>query len=627
VTDGYHDALGAWRSMSEATRAAIHAAMGVDPSVPADAGASAAASDVFVLRAGETRALPGPAELTLEDGTRLRVERALPADLPLGYHTLRVADAAEAAHVIVSPGRCHLPADLSAWGWAAQLYSARSAASWGIGDLADLARLGRWAASLGAALTLVNPLVAPLPALPQQASPYYPSSRRYRNPLYLRIEEIPGAADVADVERLAAEGRALNAERRIDRDRVYRLKLAALEALWPRVGGGAAFDRYAAEAGPGLEEFAIFQALAERHGGAGWRVWPAEYHRPDAPGTRRFAHESRDRVRFHQWIQWLIDAQLARAAAACPVMQDLPIGFDPDGADAWAWQDLIATGASVGAPPDLYIPLGQDWGLPPFIPHRLRAAGYAPFIQTIRATLQHAGGLRIDHVMGLFRLFWVPWGSGAAEGGFVRYAAGDLLAIVALESHRARAVVVGEDLGTVEAGVRERLAEHDVLSYRVVWFEPDPPAAFPRGAMAAVTTHDLPTIAGLWTGADLEAQRRCGLQPNETAVEAMRTGLATLTGLAGEAPVPNVIERTHALLAEVPSVIVTATLEDALAIEERPNMPSTTDQWPNWSLALPGGLEGLEQAPLARTIAAALTAGRRARPRADVRAAARPTSA
>ncbi len=211
---------------------------------------------------------------------------------------------------------------------------------------------------------------------------------------------------------------------------------------------------------------------------------------------------------------------------------------------------LFATGATVGAPPDRYVRAGQDWGLPPFIPHRLRAAGYEPFIQTMRAAFRHARGLRIDHVMGLFRLFWVPRGLAPAEGGFVRYPGDDLLAIVALESQRARAVVVGEDLGTVETGVRERLAEHDVLSYRVVWFEADPPATFPRGAMAAVTTHDLPTIAGLWTGADLEVQRRCGLQPNESAVEATRTRLGAMTSLARGAPVPEVIERAHALLAQ-----------------------------------------------------------------------------
>jgi 4-alpha-glucanotransferase len=627
VTDGYEDALHTWCPTSETTRAAIHAAMEVDPRA-ARGGASAPSPGVVVLRRGQTPALAGPAELTLEDGARLRVERALPPDLPLGYHTARLDDGSGDVRLIVSPGRCHLPEDLSLWGWAAQLYAARSAQSWGIGDLGDLGQLARWATSLGAGLVLVNPLAAPRPSEPQQPSPYFPSSRRYRNPLYLRVEAIEGAAGSADVERLAAEGRALNAERRIDRDRVYGLKLRALEALWSRFGGHAAFDRYVAEQGAALHDFATYQALAEHHGGAGWTAWPAEHRRPEAPDVRRFAESRRARVRFHQWLQWLLDTQLAHAGAACPLMQDLPVGFDPDGADAWAWQDLIATGATVGAPPDRYVRLGQDWGLPPFIPHRLRAAGYEPFIQTIRAAFRHAGGLRIDHVMGLFRLYWVPRGLTPREGGYVRYPADDLLAIIALESHRARALVVGEDLGTVEAGVREQLAEHGALSYRVLWFEDAPPARYPRRAMAAVTTHDLPTIAGAWSGADLEAQRRCGLEPNETAMDGLRARLAELTGRAPGTAVADVIARIHARLAEAPSVIVTATLEDALAVEERPNMPSTTDQWPNWSLALPGGLESLERSPLARAIASALQEHRPARPRLATPAAeARPRSA
>jgi len=625
VTDGYHDTVGGWHPTPAATRAAIHAAMHVDP-VHGDLETAAERRSVLVLRAGDVPPeISYPAEVTLEDGTRLRLQRAWPPDLPPGYHTLREVDDTSLP-LIVSPGRCHRPFDLWGWGWAAQLYATRSSASWGIGDLADLGRLGRWATGLGASLVLVNPLAAPLPSAPQPPSPYFPSSRRYRNPLYLRIEEVPGATGLVDVERLAAAGHALNAERRIDRDRVHRLKLAALEAVWAGGVTAGAFDRYVAAEGGDLEDFATFQTLAEHHGGAGWRAWDADFRRPDASEVRRFAQTRRERVRFHQWVQWLIDQQLARAGAACPLMQDLPIGFDPDGADAWTWQDLIATTASVGAPPDRYVRRGQDWGLPPFIPHRLRAVGYTPFIQTVRAALRHAGGLRIDHVMGLFRLFWIPSGLTPVEGGYVRYPADDLLAIVALESQRAGAMIVGEDLGTVEPGVRERLAAHAILSYRVMWFEEDPPARFPRQAMAAVTTHDLPTINGLWTGLDLEAQRHCGLEPNATATDAIRTRLRALTGLPASAPVIDVIERTHARLAEAPSLLVTATLDDALAVEERPNMPSTIEEWPNWSLALPGGLEALECAPLARAIAEALRGRRQATSRAGNGTGDRPTS-
>ncbi|HVW37287.1 MAG TPA: 4-alpha-glucanotransferase, partial [Pirellulales bacterium] len=228
--------------------------------------------------------------------------------------------------------------------------------------------------------------------------------------------------------------------------------------------------------------------------------------------------------------QWLLDEQLARAASELPFVQDLPIGIDPGGADAWVWQDVLASGCSVGAPPDMLNTQGQDWGLPPFIPHKLRSAGYRPFIETIRATLRHSAGLRIDHVMGLFRLYWIPQGFGADRGAFVRYQADELLAIVALESQRAGAFVVGEDLGTVEPGVREAMTEHGMLSYRVLWMEDEPPEEYPELAMVAVTTHDLPTIAGILSGSDLAAQRSLGLAPNEAAMRRLREKLDEFAG-------------------------------------------------------------------------------------------------
>src|SRR5581483_12268989 len=444
----------------------------------------------------------------LEDGTALTVRERLPPDLPLGYHRLQPLDGGEPTRLIVAPERCFLPPALRTWGWAVQLYALRSGASWGIGDLADLRRLARWSRDgAGAGMLLVSPLHAAAPLLPQQPSPYFPSSRRFHNPLYLRVEEAPGAAEAdLDLHALATAGRALNAARRIDRDAVYRLKREALELLWRRFRDDGAFARYRAEQGVGLEQFATFQALAERQGG-GWHAWPEPLRRPDGAAVARFAREQAERVGFHAWLQWLLDQQLARAGAELPLLQDLPIGVDPDGADAWAWQDVLALDASVGAPPDFYNRQGQDWGLPPFVPRALRAAGYEPFIESIRATLRHAGGLRIDHVMGLFRLFWIPRGMEPSRGTYVRYPSEELLAILALESQRAGAFVVGEDLGTVEEGVRERLAALAILSYRLLWFEADPPAAFPRQALAAITTHDLPTIAGLWSGADLRHLR------------------------------------------------------------------------------------------------------------------------
>lgn len=603
ITDGFHDIAGVWHSTSAETRDAIRATMG-DP-----AETSPPAPRVWVIREGEAPAIGGPAEVALEDGAVLAVSNHLSPDLPLGYHTFR-EDGGE-TRLIVAPRRCHLPEGTRLWGWAAQLYAARSRESWGIGDLADLRRLARWSSTLGAGMLLINPLAAVTPVAPLQSSPYYPTSRRFRNPLYLRVEEVPGAGGARlDLERLAAAGRALNDGRRIDRNAVWTLKIEALERLWAAFGGDERFEAYRREHGQALREFATFCVLAERHG-AGWPGWPEEFHRPGSGAVARFAAGHAGRIGYHEWLQWNLDAQLASAAPALRLMQDLPIGVDPGGADAWAWQDVLTREASVGAPPDRYNENGQDWGLPPFIPHRLAAHGYEPFIQTIRAGLRHAGGLRIDHVMGLFRLFWVPRGGTPHHGAYVRYPAGDLLAIVALESQRAGAIIVGEDLGTVEAGVRERLAEHAILSYRVVWFEPEPPARYPELALAAVTTHDLPTIAGLWTGADLDAQAATGREPNRAVLEETRERLRAMIDVAADAPVDQVIERVHERLGEAPSLIVTATLDDALGVAERPNMPGTVDEWPNWSLALPQPLEAIEQSDLPHTIARTLAAARR----------------
>jgi 4-alpha-glucanotransferase len=603
IADGYEDALGAWHETLPTTRGALLAAMGVDPA----AQSAPPAAPVQVVRPTHVTPLRGPAELTLEDGTVLQLEAALPPDLPFGYHTLRPLDGGAAVHVIVSPEHCCGPRRARQWGWAVQLYALRSHSSWGMGDLADLHRLAKRSATAWQAdLLLVNPLAAALPVFPQQPSPYFPSSRCYRNLLYLRIEELPGAtARGADLERLAAAGRALNQERVIDRDAIFRLKVAALEQLWQGFGGDPAFEHYCNVQGDALKHFAVFSALAKQYG-QGWRHWPAAYRHPHAPAVQHFAAAQRERVRFHQWVQWLLDEQLARVAAAVPVLHDLPIGVDPNGADAWVWQDLLATDVTVGAPPDEFNTLGQNWGLPAFVPHKLRAAAYQPWRQTLQAAFRHAAGLRIDHVMGLFRLFWIPREAEPHLGAYVRYPADELLAILALESHRAQAFVVGEDLGTVEAAAREQLDASQLLSYRLLWFEPAPPSHYPARALAAVTTHDLPTVAGLWNGADLQVQHDLGLHPNTAGLEEIRQRLQTMTGLSETAAVDEVVRRTHQLLAEAPSAVLLATLEDALAVAERPNMPNTTTEWPNWSRALPCPLEAIERHPLVQAVATAL---------------------
>jgi 4-alpha-glucanotransferase len=312
------------------------------------------------------------------------------------------------------------------------------------------------------------------------------------------------------------------------------------------------------------------------------------------------------RVRFHLWLQWLVDGQLLQAANALPVVSDLAVGVDPGGADAWLWQDAFVAGMRVGAPPDRYNTLGQNWALPPFDPWRLRAAAYHPWIESLRGALRHGGGLRLDHVMGLFRLYWIPDGAPPAAGAYVRYPHHDLLNIVALEATRAGAFVVGEDLGTVERGVRHELAERNLLSYKLWWFETDPPRAWPAQALGAVSTHDLPTVAGVLSGSDLEAQRLLDRQPNEAASERLRAKLTRRTGAGADVAPEEVIARVHADLAEAPCILLSASLDDAVAVEERPNLPGTIDEWPNWRLALPCPLEDIEQLPLPRAIAASL---------------------
>ena len=604
IADGYHDFRGEWRQAPPATIGAVLAAMGAgDRPSPPGLGEG---DRVWVVGEGDVVPAPGRWQLRVEGGGELAVEECLPPGLPSGYHELRREEDGHQVRLVMSPRTCFLPEALRTWGWAVQLYAMRSTESWGMGDLADLRHLARWSSGQGAGMALVNPLHAPLPTGLQSASPYYPSSRCFRSPLYLRIEEVPGASSLgADLEELASAGRALNGDRRVDRDAVWRLKLDALERLWGGFNDDGDFASYCEEQGAALAGYATFSALTEVHG-APWSDWPAGLRHPDGDDVAAFAASQDDRIRFHQWLQWLVERQLAAAGAEIDVIQDLAVGVDPAGADAWLWQDCLALDVRVGAPPDEFNSKGQDWGLPPFDPWRLRNAAYEPFIQTVRAGLRHAGGIRVDHVMGLFRLFWIPEGAGPDEGTYVRYPWQELLDILALESHRAGAYVVGEDLGTVEAFMREELARRAVLSYRLLWFEPSPPREYPARSLAAVTTHDLPTIAGLWSGADVDEQERLDLAPNVESTEEIRRRLREWTGLDADAPVAEVVVAAHELLAEAPSAIVTATLDDALAVEQRPNMPGTIDERPNWSLALPRPLEEIEDDPGVAAVAQAL---------------------
>ena len=571
VDDGWDDTAGRWQPASPATIEAIHEAMG-DPG---------AGRPTWVVRPGSSDPLAERCRLQLEDGTDLGEIDRLPPDVPLGIHALDPVEGGRGTTLIVSPGRGHLPPDLRSWGVTAQVPTARSARSWGIGDLADVRALAGWVADLGGDVLALSPLHAPTPVHPIAASPYYPSSRRWRSPLLIRVDEVPGG-DTPEVQALGAQARALLDEAVVDRDRCWSLQRRALERIWAARPAAEA-DQLAAwrtHQGEALEGWARFCALAEVHGPS-WRRWPVALRHPHGSAVERAAASIAERVAFHAWLQRLVDGQLEDARRVGPrLVQDLAVGVDPGGADAWLWQDLLAEGFSIGAPPDDFVPEGQSWGLPPWVPWRLRDVGYRPLADLLRASLVAGGGLRIDHVMGLSRLFWVPAGGSPADGAYVRFAGRELLDVVALESARAGAVVVGEDLGTVEPAFRDELRATGILSTRVVWFEEDPPETWPTEALAMVTTHDLPTLAGMCSGAD---------SPPE-----MRANLEQLVGPLDGQSVVDVSVAVHRRLGASPAAFALATLEDVLEVVERPNVPGTTsEERPNWSVALPVPIDEL----------------------------------
>jgi 4-alpha-glucanotransferase len=607
------------------------------PGDPTDPSGPNQSSAVVIVTPEKPFIAPADGDLVFERGgsVPLTAGSPLPGDTPFGYHQFNTNNGPTT--VIVSPGTCVVPHGLKTWGWAVQLYAARSRRSWGIGDFGDLRTITDWSIARHAKMVLVNPLHAASPVISQQPSPYFPTSRVYRNPLFLAIEQIPGYGDVARaLAPIAEKAKRLNSDRRIDRDEVFRAKYAALDHLWDRwkdrpAAEHAAFATYKNAEGQVLHDYATFCAYVELHPSS-WFDWPENMRRPSGSGIQEFRKTKAERIDFHAWVQWLLDEQLRTAGEGLALMTDLAIGVDRGGADGWMWQDCFALGMSVGAPPDEFNTRGQDWGLPPFDPWKLREAAYEPFIRTVRSAFRHAGALRIDHVMGLFRLYWIPLGGSAKDGCYVYLPFHDLLAIVALESHRSGAYVVGEDLGTVEPYVREELSKAAILSYKLSQFEPGPAADFPERALAAVTTHDLPTIPGIWSGADLRAQTDLGLNPNIEGTNAVRSSFANRAGfsravdthtphspgtnaqfdepadaLSPDAPSPDaispdapsvdapsaddVVAGVYRELATAPCMILTATLDDALGVEERPNMPGTIDQWPNWRIALPVDLE------------------------------------
>ena len=591
---------------------------------------ASAAADSYRLTSFEQR-LDVPGVVSARRGTQVR--RPVPLrGLPLGWHELRATagDRTATSVLCVAPTRIALPEGLDrAWGWMVQLYSLRSAQSWGMGDYGDLRTVVERTAADGGGVVLLNPLHAETPVPPINPSPYSPSSRRFRSAIYLHVEDVPEyAAAPADVRAAVDALRPETDPERVPRDPVWAAKLAALELLWPHARAGA-LAAWRAEQGRPLEELALFCALAETHG-TPWQTWPEALRRPDGPGIAAAVEEHADRIAFWCWVQLLVDEQLAGLGEgmAVGVVHDLAVGVDAGGADAWALQDALALGTTVGAPPDSFNQQGQDWGLPPWRPDRLRELGYAPFRDVVRGVLRSAGGLRIDHVMGLFRLWWVPTGSTAADGTYVSYDADALLGVLALEAVRAGALVVGEDLGTVEDRVRTALDAAGVLGSAVLWFERDeqtgafaPPSQWRPLALATVTTHDLPTAAGFL--AEEHVRVRAELDqlgmPVEQERERVREEQAQLRSMLEEAGLLEAggdeVLAMHDALTASPCRLVLAAFGDAVGDVRQPNLPGTVDQYPNWRLPVadaggrPLGLEELLASPGVRRLTARLAEG------------------
>lgn len=664
-----------WRWLAEpaAVIAAEHQPAGIAVVVPAGAPGSLSWRLEREDRGGRSGSV-APASLPLidsrtVDGTvRERRTLTLPEALPPGYHRLYLSLGDEAADVcvIVAPRRCWGPDDVAAghrfFGVACQLYALRRDGDWGIGGFPALGDLAVAAAAAGADTVGVNPLHAMFPVEPAQASPYSPASRDWLNVLYIDPAVVPEfdmseaaralVAD-ADFQRRLAAARAAEL---VDYPAVAALVLPVLEQLFEtfrtrHLDTGSdrarAFQAFREEQGEALERFATFMALQQHFAGDdlsrfAWWTWPEDCQRPDGDGVARFRRERPDRVTFHAWLQWIADGQLRDAAEAgreaglrIGIYRDLAVGVGPASAAAWASPASLVRGVAVGAPPDQYNLLGQNWGLAPLNPLVLRERAYRPFITALRANMRHAGALRIDHVMALQHLYWVPEGLGADKGAYVSYPFQDMLRILALESQRNRCLVVGEDLGTVPEGFRPAMAEAGVLSYRVMQFERVGDGLFKRSqtypddALVTVGTHDLPTIAGFWTGRDIEWRRQLGLYPddetrdaeagNRTADRRRLVDALIDAGLwPGDQPTdPEALEAgielivaVHRFVARAPSRLMMLQVEDALGLREQVNLPGTVDTHPNWRRRYPVPVDGLLAEPGMAAVLAAVAAER-----------------
>lgn len=564
-----------------------------------------------------------------------RASFAIPEGLGIGWHTIMADTAGTAAEcpLVVTPGRLHTTSALAgrrSWGLTAQLYSVRSARSWGIGDFTDLADLAAVAAAEGAGFVLVNPLHAAEPRPPVEDSPYLPTTRRFFNPLYIRVEEIPEYAylepsALAEADSLATRLRAANREASLlDRNSSYAAKLAVLERVF-RVRRGPArtrrFSDFCRDQGKGLDDFALWCSLAETLDPSAPQ-WDGVAASPDTAYCAAQRTALADRIEFHRWLQWICDQQLESAQEAARragmdigVVHDLAVGVKLGGADAWTLSGVLAQGVTVGAPPDMFNQQGQNWTQPPWHPARLAESGYAPYRDMLRTVLRHAGGIRVDHVLGLFRLWWIPEGAGPDLGTYVYYDHEALIGILALEAQRAGAVVIGEDLGVFEPWVRDYLAERGIFGTSILWFEHDDdgplaPERYRQQCLTSVNTHDLPPTAGYLAGVHVTLRESLGLLRRPVAEEraadaaeqeavlslVRERGLLPAAGATGDQAT---VEALYEFTTLTPSSLLGVALVDAVGETRTQNQPGTSTEYPNWRIPLagPDGVVLIEELP------------------------------
>lgn len=550
----------------------------------------------------------------------------IPHDLPTGYHRLELLsdDRQADATLIVTPKFLGLPERLGnrrVWGYAAQLYSLRSQGSWGIGDLVDLSDLAVWSATQQYAhYVLINPLHAAQPVPPMDDSPYLPASRLFLNPMYIRPEEVREFAYLDQTQRAEVAGlrvrldAELVGEDLVQRDLSWRYKRQALQVIHRaglRPARQMAFDDFRRRQGRRLRDFATWCMLCE-HFGNDWREWDDDLRRPSSPRVAQLRSDYSHQIAFHEWLQWvaweqLSDAQQSAADAGMSVgvITDLAVGVSAASADTWMMSDVYARGITVGAPPDAYNQMGQDWGQPPWRPDRLADTAYTPFRSMLQSALSHAGGVRIDHILGMFRLWWIPAGGSPREGTYVRYDHDALIGIIMLEAQRAGAFVIGEDLGTVEPWVRGYLAERGILGTSVLWFEyddqgqPVPPEKWREYAMASVVTHDLPPTAGYLANDHVRLRHELdllteSLEEEEAAANREQDAWMRLLDARGmlrddgDDDVETAVLGLYRYLAATKSRVLNVALVDAVGDRRVQNQPGTWREYPNWKIPLSG---------------------------------------